>query len=48
MSEREKELQAALSLLLFHVAQLVGLFPHDSALHDAISDAESALDMESD
>jgi hypothetical protein len=45
MSERERELQSALALLLYHVEQMRALFPNDSALVDAISDGERALNM---
>jgi hypothetical protein len=45
MSERERELESALALLLYHVEQMRALFPNDSALVDAISDAECALNM---
>jgi hypothetical protein len=44
MTTREKELEAALALLLFHVLQLEGLFPQDAALQDAIKDAQDALE----
>ena len=45
MSERERELESALALLLYHVEQMRALFPNDSALDDAISDGERALNM---
>ena len=45
VSERERELESALALLLYHVEQMRALFPNDTALDDAISDGERALNM---
>jgi len=45
MSERERELQAALGQLLEQVYQMRGLFPdEDASIDRAINDAEKALE----